>query len=374
VESRRGMRVRGRGPLFPGEEPPLSTPGEIRAWQMDGSGAALVRRTLPVVEPKAGEVLVEVAGCGLCHTDLSFLYGGVRTRKDPPLTLGHEFSGKIVAAGAGAKPLLGRTVLVPAVLPCGECELCRAGRGTACRKQIMPGNDVDGGFASHARVPARFVCPFEPGDFEPWELGVVADAVTTPFQATERAGVARGDVVVVIGVGGIGTYGVQISAARGATVIAVDIDPERLERLRAHGAAGVVDARNKDAREVRDAVRETAQSLGLGRHAWKVFEMSGTTAGQAAAYELLTYGGTIGFIGFTTEKLAVRLGNLMAFDATVFGNWGCLPELYPKALDLVLSGRVQIRPFIRRFPLDEINEVIARARAHELKERPVLVP
>jgi len=121
-------------------------------------------------------------------------------------------------------------------------------------------------------------------------------------------------------------------------------------------------------------VRETAQSLGLGRHAWKVFEMSGTTAGQAAAYELLTYGGTIGFIGFTTEKLAVRLGNLMAFDATVFGNWGCLPELYPKALDLVLSGRVQIRPFIRRFPLDEINEVIARTRAHELKERPVLVP
>src|SRR3972149_3773984 len=66
----------GPGPLFPGEEPPLSTPGEIRAWQMDGSGAALVRRTLPVVEPKAGEVLVEVAGCGLCHTDLSFLYCG----------------------------------------------------------------------------------------------------------------------------------------------------------------------------------------------------------------------------------------------------------------------------------------------------------
>ena len=352
----------------------MSTLREITAWQMDGPGVALVRRTLPVVEPEAGEVLIEVAGCGLCHTDLSFLYGGVRTRKDPPLTLGHEFSGKVVAVGAGAEPLLGRTVLVPAVLPCGECELCRAGRGTACRKQIMPGNDVDGGFASHARVPARFVCPFEPGGFEPWELGVVADAVTMPFQATERAGVTKGDVVVVIGVGGIGTYGVQISAARGATVIAVDVDEERLERLRAHGAAGVVDASDKDARAVRDAVRETARSLGLGRHAWKVFEMSGTIPGQAAAYELLTYGGTIGFIGFTTEKLAVRLGNLMAFDATVFGNWGCLPELYPKALELVLSGRVQVRPFIKRFPLDEINDVIVRARAHELKERPVLVP
>jgi 6-hydroxycyclohex-1-ene-1-carbonyl-CoA dehydrogenase len=235
-------------------------------------------------------------------------------------------------------------------------------------------SDVDGGFASHALVPARFVCPVEPGTFELWEIGVVADAVTTPYQATERAGVSEGDVVVVVGVGGIGTYGVQISAARGATVIAVDIDQERLDRVCEHGAAEGVNASGKDARAVRDLVRERVRSLGLGKHAWKVFEMSGTGAGQAAAYELLTFGGTIGFIGFTMEKLSVRLGNLMAFDATLFGNWGCLPELYPKALELVLSGKVKIRPFIKRFPLDEINDVVARARAHELKERPVLVP
>jgi 6-hydroxycyclohex-1-ene-1-carbonyl-CoA dehydrogenase len=352
----------------------MSVPPHVIAWQMIAPGEPLVRAELPVPEPGAGEILVEVAGCGLCHTDLSFLYGGVKTKKEPPLTLGHEFAGKVVVAGAGAESLLGRTVLVPAVLPCGDCELCRAGRGTACRKQIMPGNDVHGGFATHAVVPARFVCPFEPGDFEPWELGVVADAVTTPYQATERAAVAPGDVVVVIGVGGIGSYGVQISAARGATVLAVDVDQAKLDRVLEHGAAGVVNARDKDARAVKEAVRDLAQSLKLGRHAWKVFEMSGTTAGQAVAYELFTFAGTIGFIGFTTEKLSVRLGNLMAYDATLFGNWGCLPELYPKALDLVLTGKVQIRPFIKRFALDEINDVIARSRAHQIRERPVLVP
>jgi 6-hydroxycyclohex-1-ene-1-carbonyl-CoA dehydrogenase len=352
----------------------MSLPKEITAWQMDAAESPLVRRVRPAPEPLAGEVLIQVAGCGFCHTDLSFLYGGVKTKKAPPLTLGHEFTGTVVAAGSGVEKLLGKKVLVPAVLPCGECELCRAGRGTACRKQVMPGNDVDGGFASHALVPARFVCPVEPGDFELWEIGVVADAVTTPYQATERAGVSEGDVVVVVGVGGIGTYGVQISAARGATVIAVDIDQEKLDRVCEHGAAEGVNASGKDARAVRDLVRERVRSLGLGRHAWKVFEMSGTGAGQAAAYELLTFGGTIGFIGFTMEKLSVRLGNLMAFDATLFGNWGCLPELYPKALELVLSGKVKIRPFIKRFPLDEINDVVARARAHELKERPVLVP
>src|SRR5512136_259534 len=158
----------------------MSLPKEIVCWQMDAPEKPLVKRSVPVPSIGAGEILVEVAGCGLCHTDLSFLYGGVKTKKEPPLTLGHEFAGKVVVAGAGTESLLGRTVLVPAVLPCGDCELCRAGRGTACRKQIMPGNDVDGGFASHALVPARFVCPFKPAGFEPWELGVVADAVTTP--------------------------------------------------------------------------------------------------------------------------------------------------------------------------------------------------
>lgn len=353
----------------------MALPKEIIAWQMDEPEKPLVRRPLPIPELGPKDALIEIAGCGLCHTDLSFLYGGVQTKKSVPLTLGHEFAGTVLAAGPASGRREGERVLVPAVLPCGECDLCAAGRGTACRAQIMPGNDVDGGFATHSVVPGRFLCPVtDPGDLELEELGVIADAVTTPYQAAERAGIGDGDVVVVIGVGGIGTYGVQVSAALGATVIAVDVDPEKLERIAGHGAKATVDARDKDARGVRDAVRGAAKQLGLGKHGWKVLEMSGTAAGQAAAYELLTFAGVVGFIGFTMEKISVRLGNLMAFDATIFGNWGCRPELYPAALQLVLSGKVQIRPFIRRFPLDQINEVISMARAHELKERPVLVP
>jgi 6-hydroxycyclohex-1-ene-1-carbonyl-CoA dehydrogenase len=352
----------------------MSAPKEITAWQMDAPEKPLVRRTLPVPTLGPGDVLVEVAGCGFCHTDLSFLYGGVKTKKAPPLTLGHEIAGRIVAAGEGQEHLLGKSVIVPAVLPCGECDLCRAGQGTACRKQIMPGNDLDGGFASHTALPGRFVQVVEPRGFELWELGVIADAVTTPYQATERARVAPGDVVIVIGVGGIGTYGVQVSAARGASVIAVDIDAGKLAAIAPFGAKTTVNATGLDARGIKDAVKAEAKKLGLPPHRWKVFEMSGTVAGQTAAYELMTFGGTVGFIGFTMEKVNVRLGNLMAFDATLFGNWGCLPELYQPATELVLSGKVQIRPFSKRFALDEINEVIARARAHEIKERPVLVP
>jgi 6-hydroxycyclohex-1-ene-1-carbonyl-CoA dehydrogenase len=333
-----------------------------------------VRRSLPTPSLGEGDALVEVAGCGLCHTDLSFLYGGVPTRKALPLTLGHEISGTVVAAGERAAHLVGKAVVVPAVMPCGACDLCRAGRGNACRNQVMPGNDIDGGFASHVVVPSRLLCAFDPGRFEVWELAILADAVSTPYQSLVRAGVGPGDVVVVLGVGGIGTYAVQIAAAFGATVIAVDVDSAKLERIRQYGAAAVVDAASLEPIGVRDEVRRAAKALGLPRERWKVFEMTGTAAGQLVAWDLLTFAGTTAFVGFTTDKVSVRLGNLMAFDATAFGNWGCLPELYEPALELILAGRIQVRPFIRRFPLDEINAVLAKARSHELRERAVLCP
>ena len=191
----------------------------------------------------------------------------------------------------------------------------------------MPGNDVNGGFASHSVVPGSQLCVVDDlKDFNLWELGVIADAVTTPLQAAERADVKEGDVVVVIGVGGIGTYGVQIAAARGAKVIAVDIDQEKLDNIAEYGAAATVNVTGLDARATRKAVGGEAKTLGLPRHAWKVFEMSGTGPGQAAAFELLTFAGTVGFIGFTMEKIPVRLGKLMAFDATLFRQLGLLPR------------------------------------------------
>jgi 6-hydroxycyclohex-1-ene-1-carbonyl-CoA dehydrogenase len=345
-----------------------------RAWQMDAPGHPLVARSVSISAPGPAEVVIAVSGCGLCHTDLSFLHGGVKPRKEVPLTLGHEITGKVIAAGSGAESFLGCKVLVPSVIPCGACDICLAGRSNACRKQLMPGNDMDGGFASHVKVPARFLSVIDTADFEAWELSIVADAVTTPLQSMERAAVATGDVVVVIGAGGIGTYGVQIAAARGATVVAIDIDPAKLVTIREYGAAATVNATGLDARATRDAARDAAKPLGVRSWGWKVFEMSGTAAGQAAAWELLTFAGTLGFVGFGMEKTPVRLANLMAFDATAFGNWGCHPSLYPEAIKLVVSGRIKVRPFIRRFPLDQINDVLDMARAHRLTERAVLVP
>ena len=130
--------------------------------------------------PQRGEVLIEVAGCGVCHTDLSFLHGEVAPRAGLPIVLGHEITGRVVDAGEGAEEWQGRDVLVPAVIPCGDCPACLAGRGNSCAKQCMPGNDRDGGFATHLTVPAVGLCPVDelPKGYELADFSVIADAVT----------------------------------------------------------------------------------------------------------------------------------------------------------------------------------------------------
>ena len=181
----------------------------------------------------ADSVRVRIAGCGVCHTDISFFSGQVRTKHALPLVLGHEIAGTVVEASGRHAHLLGHDVIVPAVIPCGVCDICVAGHDNACTHQFMPGNDADGGFATEIVVPARGLVVLGPdrGGYELADLSVVADAVTTPYQALERGGVTSGDLVVIIGAGGIGTYGVQIAIARGARVAVIDIDPAKLERL-----------------------------------------------------------------------------------------------------------------------------------------------
>jgi 6-hydroxycyclohex-1-ene-1-carbonyl-CoA dehydrogenase len=349
-----------------------------RAWVMTEPGQPVAARDLPNPPPPPGEALVAVAGCGVCHTDISFLHLGVPTRAQPPLALGHEISGTVIEVGEGVDTaLLNRPVLVPAVMPCGECDACRAGHRRICRGQVMPGNDRHGGFATHVTVPARYLCPVNDDVLarcELWELAVVADAITTPFQAIASSDLRAGDLAVCVGVGGIGIHGVQIAAARDAKVIALDVDQARLEQAASCGAAATIDVTEMPIKEIKKQVKQEAKKLGAPGFRWRIYETSGTRAGQETAFALLGFGAHLAVVGFTLEKLSVRLSNLMAFDATVAGNWGCDPELYPEVLDWIAQGRIAVSPFVARYPLDEINDVLAAAHAGTLIQRAVLVP
>jgi len=345
-------------------------PEEMRSWRMTAAGKPLVLSEDPLPAPGAGEVLLRVRACGLCHTDVGFLYGGVRPNAPLPLTLGHEIVGDAITAGKGVEDLVGKTFIVPSVMPCGECHLCKSGRGNICRAQKMPGNDFHGGFASHFLTPARFLCPVPKGTSNVEDLAIVADAVSTSYQAVVRAGVDRGSMVVVVGAGGVGTFAVQTAKARGAHVAAIDVDPRRLAALDKY-ADVTLNAKELDQKAIRQAVGAYEKEHGLPPHGRIVLECSGTAPGQETAYALLTYDGKLGVVGFTLDKVSVRLSNLMAFDALAFGNWGCLPSHFPGILKLIADGRIELQPFLERHPMNHLNDLL-REGSHA--RRPVLIP
>jgi 6-hydroxycyclohex-1-ene-1-carbonyl-CoA dehydrogenase len=350
-----------------------------RRWVMTAPKAPLLEEAFDPLPPDPECVVIAIAGCGVCHTDLGYFYDGVRTNHALPLTLGHEISGHVVAAGRGAEAWLGKAVIVPAVVPCGECDLCLHGRPEICRAQKMPGNDIHGGFATHVTVPARGLCAVDESRLAAAgltlaEVSVVADALTTPYAAVVRAGVEPGSLAIVIGAGGVGGYCVQVANAFGAAVVAVDVDAAKLEAIAGYGAALTLNAQLFDARQLKAAIQQFAKAQGLPGTEWFIFECSGTAAGQLTAWSLLVHGATLGVVGFTMDKVEVRLSNLMAFDARALGNWGCPPERYPAALELVLEGKVRVKPFVETHPLPDINHVFAAVHDHTIKRRVVLTP
>lgn len=325
-------------------------------------------------ELKNGEVLVKIAGCGVCHTDLSFWHYGVQTKHALPLTLGHEISGVVIAGDA---KWLNKSVIIPAVLPCGECDFCKKGRSNICRNQLMPGNDFQGGFASHITVPSKFLCEVSDSVLKKYpleELAVIADAISTPYQVVKKSELEAGDLAIVIGVGGVGIYGALIAKIFGAKVLALDINDEKLATAKANGIDAVLNIKGLDSKAIKDKIKELAKEINAPKFGWKIFEFSGTKAGQDLAFNLITFTSTLSIVGFTMDKVEVRLSNLMAFDAKLIGTWGCRAELYPEVLDLIATDKLNISQFVQTFPMSKINEVFRNTLDHKYTKRSVLVP
>jgi 6-hydroxycyclohex-1-ene-1-carbonyl-CoA dehydrogenase len=337
----------------------------------------LARVSLDVPALKPGEVLVEIAGCGICHTDLGYFYDGVPTVTKPPLTLGHEISGTVVA---GESSWVGKEVIVPAVMPCNNCAICASGRGNRCLAQKMPGNSMGiyGGFSSHIVVPAHDLCAVGDRKGIPLShMAVIADAVTSPYQAAIRGEIKPGDLTIIIGAtGGVGIYATQIARAMGAKeVIGIARNQAKLEKSLLYGATKVISSAGKDVKAVRDEFRAYCKEKGLpGNYGWKVFEWTGTGEGQAIALELLSFVGTLVIAGYGMQKAEYMFSRLMAFDADIKGTWGCLPKYYPEVLRMVLEGKIQIEPFVETRPMSQIQQAFAEVHKGGTEKRVVLTP
>ncbi len=332
-----------------------------------GSGRPLEVEETPTPEPGAGEILVRVAACGVCHTDLHYLDHGTPTFKAPPLVLGHEVSGTVVVVGHGVdRPALGERVLLPAVLPCGACDACRRGRGNICERGIMLGNHVDGGYAEFVRIAAHHAIPL-PAEIPLIEGAIIADALTTPYHAVvERGRVRPGDRVVVVGCGGIGLNVVQVAAALGARVIAVDVSAAKRDWAERLGAVAALDPEGvRLDRAVRDLTDGGADVA---------FEAVGRASTQEQALACLRTGGRLVLVGYSPETLPLNAGRVMFRELDVVGSLGCRPVDYPRVIELARQGRVRVAELVtHRFPLQDINAAFDALRAGE-PVRAVVIP
>ena len=323
---------------------------------------------VPTPEPGPGEVLVRVAACGVCHTDLHYIDHGTPTFKAPPLILGHEIAGTIAARGAGVTVLAeDDRVLLPAVLTCGRCAMCREGRENICEQSVMLGNNVDGGYAEFVRVPAKDVFRL-PAEVPLVEGAVIADAITTPFHAlVRRARVTPGDWVVVFGCGGIGLNIVQLAAALGARVIAVDIAAAKLALAERFGAEATIDASRVDRVD-----REVRRLTGSGADV--ALEAIGRAATQEQAFACLRTGGRLVLVGYSPEMLPLNAGRVMYREIEVLGSLGCRPVDYPRVIELVRQQRIRLAEIVtHRLPLARVNEAFDLLRGGNVI-RAVVVP
>jgi 6-hydroxycyclohex-1-ene-1-carbonyl-CoA dehydrogenase len=329
----------------------------VRAAVFRGPYQPLTIEEWPTPVPAAGEILVRVAACGVCHTDLHYIDHGTPTFKAPPLVLGHEISGTVEQLGPGATGVqVGDRVLLAAVLTCGRCDACRTGRENICEQSLMLGNNIDGGYAEFVVAPAKdaFILPPE----VPLVEGcVLADAVTTPYHAVvRRARVVPGDWVVVLGCGGVGLNIVQIAAAAGGRVIAVDLVASKLELAKALGAEAIVDS-SKEVR-VDKAIRQIT-----GAGADVVLEAIGNPKTQEIAIASVRTGGRVVLVGYSAQSVPLNSGRVMFRELEIMGSLGCRPVDYPRVIELARSGKIDLKRMVTgRVPLERINDAMEDLR------------
>ncbi|MFI5251314.1 MAG: zinc-binding dehydrogenase [Bacteroidota bacterium] len=314
----------------------------------------------PTPSIKPNEVLVKVAACGVCHTDLHYIDHGTPTFKKPPLILGHEASGTLAQIGGEVKNFKeGDKVLLPAVYSCGYCEFCRTGRENICQTMVMFGNNVDGAYAEYIVAPGKDIFHL-PKEIPLEEGAIIADATSTPFHAVKnRAEVKAGDTVVVFGCGGVGVNVVQIAAAVGGVVIAVDISDKKLEWAKKFGAAYTLNPT-----KVENLGKEVKKLTGGGADI--AIEAIGKSQTIEAAFGTLRKGGRLVVIGYSSEDIKLSAAKIMYFEMEIRGSLGCRPVDYPKLIELCRLGKVKVAELVtHKFPLEKINDAFNLLRAHD---------
>ena len=320
----------------------------MRAVRFIGIGKPLEIVDVPDPQPGPGEVVVKVAACGICASDLHTMDGTLPVRTPPPVTPGHEASGTIAAMGSGVVGWTeGDRVTMYAGKPCGECTACRAGRLESCLAPLTLGVDYNGAWADFVVVPAE-TCVRLP-DAVSFEVGaILADCVATPFNAVvDVAEVKAGERVAVFGIGGLGTHAVQIARMAGAGFIAA-IDPSPGARARARALGADLTA------EPDGAVAAIRAATG-GEGVDVSFDFVGKNAVLKQATASLAPWGRCILVGVSGERIELGPSILFAVRKTrLIGSYGYRREHLELLARLVESGRLDLSKSISAtLPLEQ---------------------
>jgi (R,R)-butanediol dehydrogenase/meso-butanediol dehydrogenase/diacetyl reductase len=303
---------------------------DLRLEEVDEPGA-----------PGPREAIVEVAYCGICGTDLhEYADGPIMIRptphpltgESPPMVLGHEFAGRVVALGADAGSVpVGARVTVDPCWRCGDCYWCRAGDYHLCRLGGAVGLASNGGLARLVKVPAAGLVPLP--DSVDDQMGAIVEPLAVGLHATHRARLAANDRVVIIGFGPVGAAVLAATVATGAGPSIV-VEPEAVRRKAAElmGASEVLDPTSGD---VRQKVMELTDRVGAD----VVFDCSGVPRLLPGSVELARRGGRVVVVGIGHGPAELVPNRLVFFERDVIGSLGYCDDL-PRVVNLLAEGRL----------------------------------
>jgi propanol-preferring alcohol dehydrogenase len=328
-------------------------------------GQRLKIERVPVPEPGPGEILVKVAACGVCHSDLHAIDGDWTPPPVLPLIPGHEVAGHVAALGPGVSGFrIGQAVGVPWMWSaCGQCRFCLAGMETICKSGEATGYTKPGGYAEFMVAKAAFVAKL-PKRADLTAIAPILCAGVTTYRGLKRTQAQPGDWIAIVGIGGLGHIAVQYAKAMGLRIAAVDIDPKKLALARRLGAELVVNARAEDPVAAIQARCEGVHGAVVTAVATQAFEQ---------AIGMLRPAGTVAYIGLPggkADQLRASISSIVNWELSVRGsNVGTRLDLQD-AVGFALRGAVKAR--IETAPLSQANAVLDRMRRGKIVGRVVL--
>ena len=334
----------------------------MKALQITGPGQARIV-DIPVPEPKAGEVILRVQMVGMCGSDLNTFRG-----KNPlvtyPRILGHEIAATVEACDTSSGLAAGKSVTVSPYTSCGSCSSCLAGRPNACQYNQTFGVQRDGALAEFIAVPREKI--FCAPSLNVQELALV-EPLTIGFHAVSRGRVSAEHSVAVFGCGGVGLGAISGAARRGATVIAIDVDDEKLSLATAAGAKLTVNSS-------REPLHERLQELTNGRGPNVTIEAIGLPSTFRSAVEETAFCGRVVYIGYAKEPVCYETRLFVQKELDVLGSRNAVPRDFQAVIDMLEAREFPVARTISKIvPLAEAGEALRQWSATPSRFSKILI-